>query len=107
MREAAIPYEGVRDLHGIVFAIEGINFTASIVTLVTLKQYAPALAAAIRRWRLRQDTKPMTLAVKGDGIDLTIELPPNVSTQQLLRQLAPLLDKDRAENASAPPVSPE
>lgn len=94
MQQAELPYEGVRDLQGIVVAIDGINLTASIVTLATLKQYAPALAAAIRRWRLRQDTKPMTLTVKGDGIDLTIELAPNVGTQQLLRQLAPLLEKD-------------
>jgi hypothetical protein len=84
----------VRDLGGIVVAIEGINFTASIVTLAALKQYAPALAAAIRRWRLRQDTKPMTLSVRGDGVDLKIELSPNVDTQRLLQQLAPLLKKD-------------
>ena len=95
IQEAAIPYEGVRDLHGIVVAIDSINLTASIVTLATLKQYAPALAAAIRRWRLHRDTKPMTLTVKGDGIDLTIELPPNVSSRQLLRQLAPLLDRTK------------
>lgn len=75
-------------------AIEGINFTASVVTLVTLKQYVPTLVAAIRRWRLRQDTKPMTLTVKGDGINLIIDLPPNVSTEQLLRQLGPLLADD-------------
>jgi len=94
LRQAELPYEGLRDLQGVVVAIEGINFTASIITLATLKQYAPALAAAIRRWRLGQDTKPMVLTVKGDGVDLKIELPPNVSTQQLLEQLAPLLEKD-------------
>ena len=92
MQETSIPYEGVRDLQGVVVAIDGINFAASLVTLAALKQYAPALAGAIRRWRLRQDTKPMTLTVKGESIDLTIDLPPNVSTQQLLEQLAPLLD---------------
>lgn len=95
MRDAGVPYEGLRDVQGIVLAIEGINVTASIVTLVTLKQYAPLLAAAIRRWRLRQDHAPRTLTVKGDGIDLEIDLPPNVSTQQLLRQLARLLDEDK------------
>jgi hypothetical protein len=94
VQQAELPYEGLRDLHGIVVAIEGINFTASIVTLATIKQYAPTLAAAIRRWRLLQDTKPMTLTVKGDGIDLKIDLPPNVGTQQLLEQLAPLLEED-------------
>jgi hypothetical protein len=87
----------VRDLAGIVLAIEGINFTASVVTLATLKQYAPAFVAALRRWRLRQDGKSMVLTVKGDGIDLTIDLPPNVSTQQLLHQLGPLLERDELE----------
>ena len=93
VRDAGVPYEGLRDVQGIVLAIEGINFTASIVTLVTLKRYLPQLAASIRRWRLRQDDKPRTLTVKGEGIDLTIALPPNVSTQQLLRQLAPLFEE--------------
>ena len=94
MQEAGIPYEGLRDIQGVVLAIEGINVTASIVTLVALKQYAPQLAAAIRRWRLKQGRSPRTLTIQGDGIDLKIDLPPNVSTQQLLRQLAPLLDED-------------
>jgi hypothetical protein len=100
IQETAFPYEGVRDLAGIVFAIEGINFTASVVTLATLKQYAPALAGAIRRWRLGQDPRPMVLTVKGDGIELTIELPPNVSTRQLLQQLGPLLDNDETGQAA-------
>src|SRR5688500_2974043 len=94
VRESGIPYEGLRDVQGVVLAIEGINVTASIVTLVALKQYAPQLAAAIRRWRLKQVRSPRTLTSQGDGIDLKIDLPPNVSTQQLLRQLAPLLDEE-------------
>jgi hypothetical protein len=94
VKDAGVPYEGLRDLQGIVLAIEGVNFTASIVTLATLKLYAPQLAAAIRRWRLKQEPTPRTLTVKGDGMDLRIDLPPNVSAQQILRQLAPLLDKD-------------
>jgi len=94
LRLAELPYEGVRDLQGVVIAIEGINVTASVITLATLKQYAPALASAIRRWRLRQDTKPLTLTVRGDGISIKIDLPPNVSTGQLLDQLSPLLERD-------------
>ena len=94
MRDAGVPYEGLRDAQGVVLAIEGINFTASVITLVTLKQYAPQLAAAIRRWRLKQGPKPQILTVKGNGIDLKIELAPNVSKQQLLQQLAPLLAEE-------------
>jgi hypothetical protein len=91
VREAEIPYEGVRDVDGVVFAIEGINFTASVITLATLRRYAPALISAIRRWRLRQETKSVLLTVRGNGIDLRIELPPNLSTQDLLKRLGPLL----------------
>jgi len=83
----------VRDLQGIVFAIEGINFTASIVTLVTLRQYAPNLVAAIRRWRLNQSKGAVVLTVKGGGLDMRVDLPPNVSTRELLQQLSPLLDE--------------
>jgi hypothetical protein len=88
--EVNFPYDGVRDASGITLAIDGVNLTASIVTLAAVKQYAPRLVAAIRRWRLRQD-RPVTLTVKGGGIDLSVDLPPNVSTQRLLEQLAPLL----------------
>src|SRR5688500_9787775 len=82
VRDAGLPYEGLRDVAAIELAIEGINFTASVVTLVTIQKYAPQLAAAIRRWRLKQDRNPHVLTVKGDGIKLTIDLPPNVSKQQ-------------------------
>ncbi|MEV6631519.1 hypothetical protein AB0M54_12290 [Actinoplanes sp. NPDC051470] len=95
----ALPYEGVRDAAGIVIAIEGVNVAASIVTLATLKQYAPRLASSLRQWRLRQPRRaagePTTLTVRGPGLSLTVDLPPNVSTQQLLTQLAPLLDDER------------
>src|SRR4051812_14757331 len=90
VQQAGIPYEGLRDLTGIAVAIEGVNFTASIITLATLKQYAPALVAALRRWRLSQAPRQMILTVQGKGIDLKISLPANVDTQQLLRQLEPL-----------------
>jgi hypothetical protein len=40
-----------------------------------------------------RDANGITLTAKGDGVDLTIDLPPNVSTQRLLEQLAPLLEK--------------
>lgn len=96
VRQAGIPYEGLRDLSGIALVIEGVNVTASIITLATLKQHLPALVAAIRRWRLNQSARPMRLTVKGEGIDIKIDLPANVDTQQLLRQLGPLVKHDDA-----------
>jgi hypothetical protein len=91
VQDAGLPYEGLRDVSAIELAIEGINFTASVVTLVTIQKYAPQLAAAIRRWRLKQNRSPHTLTVRGDGLNLTVDLPGNVSKQQILEQLGPLL----------------
>ena len=95
VRDAGLPYEGLRDVSAIELAIEGINFTASVVTLATVQTYAPQLAAAIRRWRLKQDRTPRVLTVKGDGMELTIDLPPNVSKQQILERLGPLLKEGK------------
>jgi len=94
VRQAAIRLDAARSLPSIAVAMDAGTGTAGLVTLATLKERAPALAAAIRRWRLYRDARPMTLTVKGDGTDLTIDLPPNVGTRQLLLQLGPLLDKD-------------
>ena len=66
-KEVDFPYDGVRDASGITLAVDGVNLTASVVTLATIKQYAPRLAAAVRRWRLRQSKESITLAVRGAG----------------------------------------
>lgn len=95
LREVALPYEKVRDVDGVIVAIEGITAAASVVTLATLQQYAPRLATSIRQWRLRRPRRaadqPIKLTVRGPEISLSIDLPPNVSTEQLLGRLDPLL----------------
>ncbi len=92
--ELGIPYEGTRSVEAIVLAIDGVNFAASVVTLAALRIHASKLATAIRNWRQRDQRPLVTLTVKGPGIDLTIELPRNVSKAQLLDQLRPLFDGD-------------
>jgi hypothetical protein len=92
--ELDLPYEGVRDLQGIVIAVEGINVAASLVTLAALRPRGKALVAAIRRWRLRQPQETMLLTVTGPGVDIKIELPANVHSADLFEQLRPLLDGD-------------
>src|SRR6266498_2175718 len=70
LQEVNFPYDGVRDASGITLAIDGINLTASIVTLAAIKQYAPRLASAIRRWLLHQNKDSIILTVKGGEIDM-------------------------------------
>lgn len=92
--ELAMPYEGVRDLHGMTVAIEGVNLAASVVTLAALRAYARQFVEAIRRWRLRDRRASVTMTVRGPGIDLRIDLPRNVSSADLLDQLHVLLSDD-------------
>ncbi|HYN94362.1 MAG TPA: hypothetical protein VES42_10990 [Pilimelia sp.] len=89
-----LPYEGLRDAGAVVeVAVQAVGVTASVITLDTLRPRAKAFAGAIRRWRLRQPPRPaVTLTVKGPGIDLTLQLPPNVDSADILRRLGPLLD---------------
>jgi hypothetical protein len=94
--DLAIPYEGIRDTQGIVLAVEGVNLVASVVTLASLQSKARELVQAIRAWRLGQ-RQPVVLRVKGESIDLKIDLPQNVSTGDLLDQLIPLLGDKAAE----------
>jgi hypothetical protein len=93
--EADLPYEGLRDTSGITLALDGINVAASVVTLATLRLNAGNLVRAIRSWRLKSPPgRRMTLTVRGDGIELRLDLPPNVSVGDLLEQLQPLLNDD-------------
>ena len=88
-----LPYEGLRDMQGIVVAIDGLNVAASLVTLGALRSHAEQLVRAIRRWRMGMTEESMTLVVKGRGIDLKIKLPRNVGSAELLDGLRPLLDE--------------
>jgi hypothetical protein len=91
--EAGLPYEGLRDTNGITLALDGINVAASVVTLATLRRSARNLARAIRNWRLKSPPgQRMTLTVHGEGIELRLDLPPNVGVGDLLEQLQPLLN---------------
>ncbi|MGC4878343.1 hypothetical protein ACLQ26_19055 [Micromonospora sp. DT43] len=92
--ELRLPHEGVRDAGAVTLAIEGISVLANLATLATLQPQAEALVSAIRGWRLRDPRPTVTLTARGPGLDLTIELPRNVSRAQLLDQLRPLLDRD-------------
>ncbi|MGC4746125.1 hypothetical protein ACLQ28_10740 [Micromonospora sp. DT201] len=91
--ELALPYEGVRDVSSVTLAIEGIGVMANLATLATLQPQVGALVTAIRNWRLRDQRPSVLLTVKGPGIDIKLDLPRNVSTKLLLKQLAPLFDE--------------
>ncbi|WP_326563870.1 hypothetical protein [Micromonospora peucetia] len=92
--ELDLPYEGVRDVSAVTLAIEGVSVLANLATLAALQPQMGALVAAIRNWRLRDSRPSVVLTVKGQGIDLEIDLPRNVSRAHLLDQLRPLLDAE-------------
>ncbi|GAA3287974.1 hypothetical protein Dvina_15660 [Dactylosporangium vinaceum] len=97
--DAELPYEGLRDTNGITLALDGINVAASIVTLATLRLNARNLARAIRNWRLKSPPgRRMTLTVRGEGVELHLDLPPNVSVGDLLEQLQPLVNGNPGES---------
>lgn len=88
-----IPYEGVRGGHDIVVAIEAIDVTASVVTLAALVPRLANLVNAIRRWRLHDRQGNAVMTVKGPGLELRIDLPPNIQSAEILSQLRPLLEQ--------------
>lgn len=90
-----LPHPDSRDVDLLVLAIDGLNVTASVVTLAVLRPQLAELAAALRTWVLRRPvTSNARLTVKGPGLDLRLELSPNVSRAEILAALQPLLDKD-------------
>jgi hypothetical protein len=97
--ELDIPYEGTRGIHDFSVAIEGINFTASVVTLAALRPRVTTFASALRRWVLRQPNSTTTrLTIKGKGVDFKLDLPPNVSTAQIINALEEMIEYDDARD---------
>jgi hypothetical protein len=97
LAELDLPQEGARGGNELSVAIDTMNVAASIVTLAALRHSVTAVAAAIRRWRLRQPpSTPCRLHVKGRGIDLKIDLPPNVQTAQVIEAIQDLIQKGEA-----------
>lgn len=92
IKELELPYEATRDASAVTMAIEGIAVAANVATVLSVQPQLQAIAAAIRRWRLGDSRESVVLTVRGPDIDLRVDLPRNVSTDRLLRQLRPLLD---------------
>jgi hypothetical protein len=91
IQELDLPYQAGRDTSVVTLAIEGVAVAANLATLLTAQPQLQAIVTAIRNWRLRDSRETVVLTVKGPDVDLRIDLPRNVSTERLLRQLAPLL----------------
>jgi hypothetical protein len=93
--QLVLPRPDHRDVNFVVVGIEGLTVTASVVTLTALRPQFGRLAAALRGWVLRQPVDvPVRLAVKGKGLDLRVELPPNVSRAEILKALQPLVEDE-------------
>jgi hypothetical protein len=97
--EMDLPRQRERERNGEVLSIiVGATTTAAdAVTVALTPVYLHELAKAIRNWRARSRSSDATdegvrLRVSGPGIDLSIDLPPNVSRRQILdvlRRLVP------------------
>jgi hypothetical protein len=85
--------ETVRDISTLVIAIDSLDVTASIITLTGLRQQLPEIARAIRSWVLRRprEAEPAHLLVKGSDFEISLELPPNVHTSQIVDAISQLL----------------
>jgi hypothetical protein len=89
----SLPSPDSREVDLVVVAIEGLTVTASIATLATLRPQLGELATALRGWIIRRPVATSTrLTVKGRGLDLRVELPPNVSRAEIIAALQPLLE---------------
>lgn len=93
LAELDLPEQGMRgDIAKYRIAIEGLNVAASVVTLAALRPRLPALARALRRWVLRlHRPTPTRVLVHGQGIDVKLDLPPNVPVTEILRALEELV----------------
>lgn len=91
--ELDLPPEGLRGANDFLVAIEGLNVSASIVTLSALKPRAVALVNALRSWRRQTPGEPVVLTVSGPGVELRIKLPRNVQTSEVLAQIQPLMNR--------------
>ncbi len=91
--EVDLPYEGIRGLDAITLAIDGIAVAANLATLAAVQPQLGALVAAIRNWRLRDERPTVVLTVKGRGVDMRLELPRNVDTATLLKQLQQIFEE--------------
>jgi hypothetical protein len=98
--DAGLPYEGVRDVTAWVIAMDSIKVASGVITLASLQAQIEPLARAIRRWRLRHVARGCTLSVKGPGLDVCIDLPPNISRSQILRALHQLAAADEVAPAA-------
>ncbi|HET8658919.1 MAG TPA: hypothetical protein VFM55_07970 [Micromonosporaceae bacterium] len=104
LAELDLPDQGTRgDGAPYRIVVEGLNVVASVVTLAALRPRLPALARALRRWVLRLDRPtPTRVLVHGQGIDVKLELPPNVPVTEILRALEALA-RAADEPAARPP----
>lgn len=93
--ELILPDPDGRDADLVVLSVEGLTVAASVVTLAALRPQFGALAAALRKWVLRRPAgPPPRLTVQGRGLDLRVDLSPNVSRAEIIAALQPLLERD-------------
>lgn len=88
---AVLPTEpfDTRGTSDLIIILNVIDAASGVITLASLRKSLPELASALRGWIHKQPQQPdahnpTRLAVKGPGVDLEVELPPNVSSQKII-----------------------
>lgn len=84
---AALPEEQgtERGLSDIGITLDVVGAVSNIVSLAGVLKAAPELARRLRAWiRGRPaDAGPVRLTIKGPGIALELDLPPNISSEKI------------------------
>lgn len=84
----SVELETARDLGAVVAVIHGVDVAANVVTVASLVPHMRTLAKAIRGWAAgRAGERQTVLTIHGDGLDIRIELDPNIPTEKILRAL--------------------
>ena len=90
---AGLDLQTARDLGTAVAVIDGVAVVANVVTVASLVPHLRTLAAAIRAWATgRAAQKPVVLTVRGPGLDIRVDLDPNVPASKILHALERLTE---------------
>lgn len=79
-------------------ALDVVGAVSNVVTVAQVLKAAPELARRLRSWAHGRSTHPdERLVIKGPGVSVELDLPPNVSSQKIVDALTEALQADTAD----------